>query len=107
MLYYCLLIGDLQCPEKCHPNAKCIELVVGGRKCVCNPGFEGDGIDCAGKFSFLYIWIGIYLIGSALASGWSALGLSPGWGHCAVFLDKALNSHRASLHLYITGYRQI
>ena len=55
-LVYCLFLflGDLQCPEKCHPNAQCIELVAGGRKCVCNPGFEGDGIDCAGKM-FLYM----------------------------------------------------
>ena len=50
-----MFVGDLQCPEKCHPNAQCIELVVGGRKCVCNPGFEGNGIECAGKVSFLYI----------------------------------------------------
>lgn len=53
ILYYFLLIGDLQCPEKCHHNAQCIELVFGGRKCVCNPGFEGDGIECAGELSFL------------------------------------------------------
>ena len=35
---------------------------------------------------------------SALDSGASALGLSPGWGHCIVFLGKTLNSHSASLH---------
>ena len=44
-------VGDLQCPQKCHLNAQCIELVFGGRKCVCNPGFEGDGIECAGNLS--------------------------------------------------------
>ncbi|KAJ7381020.1 hypothetical protein OS493_004615 [Desmophyllum pertusum] len=43
----CIKFGDLQCPQKCHLNAQCIELVFGGRKCVCNPGFEGDGIECA------------------------------------------------------------
>ncbi|XP_078366590.1 uncharacterized protein LOC144650724 isoform X3 [Oculina patagonica] len=43
----CVKFGDLQCPEECHQNAQCIELVFGGRKCVCNPGFEGDGIECA------------------------------------------------------------
>ena len=25
------------------------------------------------------------------------LGLSPGWGHCVVFLGETLNSHSASL----------
>ena len=25
----------------------------------------------------------------------SGPGLSPGWGHCVVFLDKTLNSHSA------------
>ena len=28
----------------------------------------------------------------------SGLGLSSGWGHCAVFLGKILCSHSASLH---------
>ena len=31
-------------------------------------------------------------------SGSSGLGLSSGWGHCAVFLGKTFCSHRASLH---------
>ena len=35
---------------------------------------------------------------SALDSGVSGLGLSPGRGHCVVFLGKTLNSHSASLH---------
>ena len=35
---------------------------------------------------------------SALDSGASAPGSSPGWGHCVVFLGKALNSHSASLY---------
>ena len=35
---------------------------------------------------------------SALDSRLSGLGLSPGWGHCVVFLGKILFSHRASLH---------
>lgn len=37
------------------------------------------------------------LIGSALVSGSSSLGFSPGQGHCVVFLGKRLNSHSASL----------
>ena len=45
---FLIFIGDLECPQKCHRNAQCIELVFGGRRCVCNPGFEGDGIECAG-----------------------------------------------------------
>jgi len=35
---------------------------------------------------------------SALHSGLSGLGLSPGQGHCVVFLGKTLYSHSASLH---------
>jgi len=35
---------------------------------------------------------------SALVSGASGPGSSPGRGHCVVFLGKTLNSHSASLH---------
>ena len=35
---------------------------------------------------------------SALDSGSSGPGLSPGRGHCVVFLGKTLYSHSASLH---------
>ena len=35
---------------------------------------------------------------SALNSGLSGQGSSPGWGHCVVFLGKSLYSHSASLH---------
>ena len=35
---------------------------------------------------------------SALDSGASAPGLSPGRGHCVVFLGRTLYSHGASLH---------
>ena len=35
---------------------------------------------------------------SALDSGLSGLGSSPGWGHCVVFLGKTLYSNSASLH---------
>ena len=38
------------------------------------------------------------LMVSALDSGASTPGSSPGWGHCVVFLGKALYSHGASLH---------
>jgi len=36
---------------------------------------------------------------SALVSGSSGPGSSPGRGHCVVFLGKPLTSHSASLHL--------
>ena len=35
---------------------------------------------------------------SVLNSGLGGLGLSPGQGHCVVFLGKTLYSHSASLH---------
>ena len=35
---------------------------------------------------------------SVLNSGSSSLGVSPGRGHCVVFLGKTLHSHSASLH---------
>ena len=35
---------------------------------------------------------------SALNSGLSGQGSSPGWGHCVVFLGETLYSHSASLH---------
>ena len=38
------------------------------------------------------------LMVSALGSGASAPGSSPGLGHCVVFLGKTLYSHGASLH---------
>jgi len=38
------------------------------------------------------------LIVSALDSGMSSLGSSPGWQHCVVFLGRALYSHSTSLH---------
>ena len=50
-------------------------------------------------------FIGMYRIGrrgslmvSALDSGASAPGSSPGRGHCVVFLGKTLHSQSASLH---------
>ena len=44
---------------------------------------------------------------SALNSGVSSLGWSPGQGHCVVLLSKTLNSHSASLPMSINGYQQI
>ena len=42
-------------------------------------------------------WRGGLMV-SALDSGASAPGSSPGRGHCVVFLGKTLHSHSASLH---------
>jgi len=39
------------------------------------------------------------LMVSALDSGSKGPGLSPGWGHCVVFLGKTHNSHSISLHI--------
>ena len=47
------------------------------------------------------------LMVSALVSGLSCLGSSPGWGHCVVFLGQALYSHIASPTRCINGYQQI
>ena len=45
---------------------------------------------------------------SALDPGLNSPSSSPGLGHCAVFLDKTLNFHSASLHpRCINGYRRI
>ena len=44
---------------------------------------------------------------SALDSGESAPGSSPGRGHCVVFLGKTLYSHSASLPRCINGYQRI
>ena len=45
------------------------------------------------------------LIVSVLVYGASGPGLSPGWGHCVVFLSKTLYSHSASLcpNVYVAG----
>ena len=49
------------------------------------------------------------LMVSALDSGASGPGSSPGLGHCVVFIDKTLYFHSASLHapMCINGYQQI
>ena len=56
-------------------------------------------------YDFYKIWYGTHTQGrhgglmvSALDSGASAPGSSPGRGHCVVFLGKTLYSHGASLH---------
>ena len=34
-------------PDICSDNASCMSYSTGGSQCICNTGFEGDGIDCA------------------------------------------------------------
>ena len=46
----------------------------------------------------LCLWRRGGLMVSVLHSGSGGLGLSPGQGHCVVFLGKTLYSHSASLH---------
>ncbi|XP_048586390.1 uncharacterized protein LOC5504315 isoform X1 [Nematostella vectensis] len=42
----CTEAVEFYCPQKCHPNAKCVRLAVGGQVCVCLPGYTGDGVSC-------------------------------------------------------------
>ena len=51
---------------------------------------KGDSIKAHGRRGGLMV--------SALYSGASGPGSSPGRGHCVVFLGKTLYSHSASLH---------
>ncbi|XP_048580646.1 fibrillin-1 isoform X2 [Nematostella vectensis] len=37
---------DLSCPMKCDRHAHCVEFVVGGRRCVCDDGYFGNGTVC-------------------------------------------------------------
>ena len=57
-------------------------------------------LQCTGnmKTNVIMVQLMVMAIVSALISGLSGLGLSPGWEHCVVFLGKTLNSHSASLH---------
>ena len=52
--------------------------------------FKLELVTCSGRRGGLMV--------SALDSGASAPGSSPGLGHCVVFLGKTLYSHGASLH---------
>ena len=67
------------------------------------PAIGGERVKgrwCLSEFRGLYKRVGRRggLMVSALVSGLSSLDLSPGWGHCVVFLGKTLYSHSASLH---------
>ena len=50
------------------------------------------------KAFFIHVWRCGGLMVSALNSGSSGPGSSPGRGHCVVFLGKTLYSQSASLH---------
>ena len=40
--------------DKCQDDATCVNTI-GGYNCTCNPGFNGDGYNCTGTLTFLYI----------------------------------------------------
>ena len=42
----------------CHSNASCMRegLRSGGFQCECDPGYQGDGLNCLGTYIILYYW---------------------------------------------------
>ena len=60
-------------------------------------GFDQDSWGVCSN-TVLRLWRRGGLMVSALHSRSGGLGLSPGQGHCVVFLGKTLYSHSASLH---------
>ncbi|XP_006876089.1 PREDICTED: stabilin-1 [Chrysochloris asiatica] len=40
-------ITSPQCPEKCDPNANCIQDSAGASVCVCSAGYSGNGTQCS------------------------------------------------------------
>jgi len=92
------VLGNNYCPEFLAVWTECIE--------VCTKTTEGQYSKVRLKQSRLissllyavYLWEVGGLMVSALDPRASGLGLSPGWGHCVVFLGKTLYSLSASLH---------
>ena len=54
-LYLCLDITECGGSNPCHVNATCTEEV-GGFRCDCNPGFSGDGMNCASNCHFILFY---------------------------------------------------
>ena len=63
----------------------------------CLPSQTGSGTHALNIYSLLSGRRGGLMV-SALDSGASGPGSSPGWGHNVLFLGKTVNSHSASLH---------
>ena len=40
--------------DNCSPFADC-KNTLGSYKCICKPGFSGDGVTCVGKYLTIYI----------------------------------------------------
>ena len=46
--------GSLCSGQKCHPQARCLAFQNKlNQRCVCNNGYEGDGVTCTGENAFL------------------------------------------------------
>ena len=65
---------------------------------ICGQTAEQLLEDCVIVLMLSALWRRGGLMVSALDSGSSGPGSSPGRGHCVVFLGKTLYSHSASLH---------
>ena len=99
---------DLKCMK---PRLNAIEIILRYPLPSLEFGGELSGVNCPGgelsgiriyrmllPFFVLVSWEALGLMVSAFVSRSSVLGLSPGWGHCVVFLEKTLNSDSGSLH---------
>ena len=40
--------------DDCDENAEC-NNTIGSFQCNCNYGFSGDGVNCTGTYSFVYV----------------------------------------------------
>ena len=60
LVYYCFIsyhvtIDINECEmetDNCNENANCTDTI-GSFNCTCNPGYDGDGVNCSSEFCFL------------------------------------------------------